>query len=177
METLWEVGFWWFSFQDHTAKHIFRLNVYPDLQFWFLLRALRWNGFKRMKGLCPYWLCEDAICSVDTLRCVPSHPRCQFSWFCPLILDTGTLDFWGIQIYKQKRKTCSSLGLISSNCTHSSLIMVADYSLKFWKNSIKLLKQIIMCVIIIHMYSTLQTVEPYHILWCYNHKLRWIVIS
>lgn len=46
------------------------------------------------------WLSKDAVGCVDTLRCVPGHPRCQFPWFCPLILHIRTFDFWGIHIYR-----------------------------------------------------------------------------
>lgn len=90
MQPLWEVGLWRFPFQNNTEKDETRSEV----RIWDESRQIgrkkrqRWN-----------WLCQDAICSVDTLGCVPGHPRCQFSWFCPFILQIRTLDFGRIHVY------------------------------------------------------------------------------
>lgn len=87
----------------------------------------RWDG-----------LCEDAICSVDTLWCVPGHPGCQFCRLCPFILHGRALDFREINIYREERKTngkknlnyitrCSFVGAQTHTTVFVTLISVCNW--------------------------------------------------
>lgn len=60
-------------------------------------KRIGWKRWQRWN-----WLCQDAISSVYTLWCVPGHPRCQFSWFCPFILQIRTLEFRRIHVCQER---------------------------------------------------------------------------
>lgn len=90
MQPLWEVWLWRFPFQNNTVKD----ETFSEVRGREESKQMGWKRRQRYN-----WLCQDAICSVYTLWCVPGHPRRQFSWFCPFILQIRTLDFGRIHVY------------------------------------------------------------------------------